>query len=158
MNAPSILSIKSKLLVGLSMEMSFLKDKTKLLWESFLQKQRSIHPKVSTDYYSLQIYPKGFLDSIQLHVPFLKWALIEVSTFDKIPSELQTFVLDGGLYAVFDHKGTSTDIFDYIYSKWIPTSIYHLDDRPHFEVLGEKYKQGDPHSEEQIWIPIKPKG
>jgi AraC family transcriptional regulator len=32
-----------------------------------------------------------------------------------------------------------------------------LDDRPHFEVLGEKYKNNDPTSEKEIWIPILPK-
>jgi AraC family transcriptional regulator len=32
---------------------------------------------------------------------------------------------------------------------------YELDDRPHFEILGDKYKNNDPNSEEEIWIPIK---
>jgi len=32
-----------------------------------------------------------------------------------------------------------------------------LDDRPHFEVLGDKYKNADPDSEEEIWIPIRTK-
>jgi AraC family transcriptional regulator len=31
-----------------------------------------------------------------------------------------------------------------------------LDQRPHVEVMGEKYKNNDPDSEEEIWIPIKP--
>jgi AraC family transcriptional regulator len=35
--------------------------------------------------------------------------------------------------------------------------MYFLDDRPHFEILGDKYKNGDPDSEEEIWIPIKQK-
>ena len=35
--------------------------------------------------------------------------------------------------------------------------FYTLDDRPHFEILGEKYKNQDPDSEEELWIPIKPK-
>jgi AraC family transcriptional regulator len=47
-----------------------------------------------------------------------------------------------------------TAIFQYIYSTWLPASGYALDNRPHFELLGEKYKQGSPHSEEEIWIPI----
>jgi AraC family transcriptional regulator len=39
----------------------------------------------------------------------------------------------------------------------LPNSAYALDDRAHFEVLGEKYKNNDPSSEEEIWIPIKVK-
>jgi predicted transcriptional regulator YdeE len=29
------------------------------------------------------------------------------------------------------------------------------DDRPHFEVLGKNYKNNDPVSEEEIWIPVR---
>ena len=52
---------------------------------------------------------------------------------------------------------TCTSIFQYIFSEWIPQSDYSVDDRPHFEVLGAKYKNNDPDSEEEIWIPIKKK-
>ncbi|MEP7234441.1 MAG: GyrI-like domain-containing protein, partial [Ignavibacteriota bacterium] len=47
--------------------------------------------------------------------------------------------------------------FQYILRTWVPNSNYELDDRPHFEILGEKYKKDDPSSEEEIWIPIKPR-
>jgi AraC family transcriptional regulator len=72
---------------------------------------------------------------------------------------METYVLPGGLYAVFDYKGLNTDnsIFQYILGTWLPGSDYVLDNRPHFEVLGDKYKNNDPNSEEEIWIPIKTK-
>jgi AraC family transcriptional regulator len=72
---------------------------------------------------------------------------------------METFVLSGGEYAVFDYKGSSNDssIFQYIFMNWLPNSGYNLDNRPHFEVLGEKYKNNDPTSEEEIWIPIRNK-
>jgi AraC family transcriptional regulator len=34
-------------------------------------------------------------------------------------------------------------------------SAYDLDNRPHFEILGEKYKNESPDSEEELWIPVK---
>ena len=70
---------------------------------------------------------------------------------------MEKFILPGGLYAVFDYKGSSdaSYIYQYIYGIWIPNSEYVLDARPHFEVLGEKYKNNDPTSEEEIWIPVK---
>jgi AraC family transcriptional regulator len=37
----------------------------------------------------------------------------------------------------------------------VTNSKYLLDNRPHFETLGEKYKNEDPSSEEEVWIPIK---
>ena len=72
---------------------------------------------------------------------------------------METFTLNGGEYAVFDYKGSSNDgsIFQYIFMTWLPNSEYQLDNRPHFEVLGEKYKNNDPTTEEEIWIPIKKK-
>ncbi|MDP5096829.1 MAG: GyrI-like domain-containing protein [Flavobacterium sp.] len=39
----------------------------------------------------------------------------------------------------------------------MPNSEYQLDNRPHFEILGAKYKNNAPDSEEEIWIPIKRK-
>jgi len=59
---------------------------------------------------------------------------------------METVTLPGGLYAVFDYKGPSNDfsIFQYIFSTWLTGSGYKLDKRPHFEVLGEKYKNNDP--------------
>jgi AraC family transcriptional regulator len=90
---------------------------------------------------------------------FERWATVEVADFDNVPNEMETFVLPSGLYAVFDYKGLSTDnsIFQYILGMWLPSSDYVLDNRPHFEVLGDKYKNNDPTSEEEIWIPIRPK-
>jgi AraC family transcriptional regulator len=72
---------------------------------------------------------------------------------------MEMFILQGGLYAVFDYKGLNTDnsIFQYILGIWLPVSDYVLDNRPHFEVLCDKYKNNDPISEEEIWIPIKTK-
>jgi AraC family transcriptional regulator len=57
----------------------------------------------------------------------------------------------------FYYKGSSTDtrIFQHIFETWLPQSGYELDNRPHFEVLGEKYRNNDPESEEDIYIPIK---
>jgi AraC family transcriptional regulator len=60
---------------------------------------------------------------------------------------------------VFNYKGRTgdSDVFTYIFGSWLPGSSYLLDDRPHFEILGEKYKNNDPDSEEEIWIPITEK-
>ena len=76
-----------------------------------------------------------------------------------VPDGMECFNLDGGLYAVFLHKGaaaTGAKTFQYIFNTWLPASEYNIDTtRPHFELLGEKYKNNDPDSEEEIWIPVK---
>jgi AraC family transcriptional regulator len=45
-------------------------------------------------------------------------------------------------------------VFEYIFSEWMPKSMFKIDDRPHFEVLGNKYRNNVKDSEEEIWIPI----
>jgi len=71
---------------------------------------------------------------------------------------METFTIPAGMYAVFLYKGTPAEFgptFNYIFNTWLPGSAYEADDRPHFEVLGEKYKNNDPESEEEIWVPIR---
>ena len=107
----------------------------------------------------MQVYKPTYFADFKPTNEFEKWATVEVTNFESVPTNMETFSLAGGLYAVFDYKGSSNDpsIFQYIFGTWLPGSDYFLDDRPHFEVLGDKYKNNDPTSEEEIWIPIKPK-
>ena len=107
----------------------------------------------------MQIYSPAHFQNFSPDTEFEKWAAVEVSNFDSVPADMETYTLSGGLYAVFIHKGSSTDTrtFQYIFGTWLPTSDFVLDNRPHFELLGEKYKNNDPDSEEEIWIPVKRK-
>jgi AraC family transcriptional regulator len=50
---------------------------------------------------------------------------------------------------------TASKTFEYIFETWLPNSDYLVDNRLHFELLGEKYKNKDLDSEEEIWIPIQ---
>ena len=71
---------------------------------------------------------------------------------------LETYTIKGGLYAVFLHQGPASTFyvtFSKIFTDWLPKSDYEVDDREHFELLGKKYSNTNPDSEEEIWIPIK---
>ena len=155
---PSITTIAEKKLVGTSVTMSFADNKTGLLWQTFMPKRNAIQHTNNNDLYSLQLYPSSIIENgFSFDTQFEKWALQEVSSFDNIPEGMQSFVLPAGLYAVFHYKGLSTDttIFDFIFKTWLPQSAYVLDNRPHFELLGAQYRNNDPDSEEDIYIPIK---
>lgn len=156
-DAPSIVDLSPKKLLGKHVIMSIAEDKTGLLWASFMPHRKQIQHQIGQDLYSLQVYPEGYFTAFDPNIPFEKWALVEVGDDDSVPENMETFLFTGGLYAVFNHIGMDISIFNYIYSIWIPASNYLLDNRPHFEILGEKYKQGSPLSEEEIWIPIRPK-
>ncbi|GGG57366.1 hypothetical protein GCM10011414_29010 [Croceivirga lutea] len=156
---PRIENISTKKLIGLSTKMSVINNKTAQLWGAFAPKISAIANRVSTDKISLQLYPENYFNAFNPNTVFEKWAAVEVVDFENTIEGLSYLILEGGKYAVFEYKGASTDssIFQYIYSEWLPKSIYKLDNRPHFEVLGEKYKNNDPNSEEEIWIPINEK-
>ncbi len=157
---PIIKTFSEKKLVGKRMVMTFARNSTGELWKSFMQSRKEIPNNIGSDLYSIQIYPPGFFEMYDKNLEFEKWATMEVSDFTVLPDGMESFVLPSGLYAVFDYQGLPTEAgptFQYILRTWIPNSDYDLDDRPHFEILGERYKKDDPSSEEEIWIPIRPK-
>ena len=155
---PEIKTLTEKKLMGKRMKMSLASNRTGELWRSFMPRRREIGNNLTSEMFSMQVYDRP-VDFGNLDQEFEKWAAIEVADFTMIPAGMETFVLPGGLYAVFAYKGSSADtqIFRHIFGVWLPSSNYVLDSRPHFERLGEKYKNADPNSEEEIWIPVKPK-
>ena len=155
---PRVENLSKKKLVGERLTMSLTNNKTSDLWQTFMPRRREINNTVTSEMISMQVYHEP-LRLGDLNQEFEKWAAVEVYNFQNVPEKLDTFTLNEGLYAVFHYKGLNTDnsIFIYIFGTWLPNSDYLLDDRPHFEILGEKYKNGDPNSEEEIWIPIKQK-
>ncbi len=156
---PRIETLNEKKIAGIRLTMSFANYKVGELWKSFMPRRKDITNNLTNDLISLAVYKPTHFANFNPTNEFERWAAVEVADFDNLPNEMETFVLPGGLYAVFDYKGLSTEnsIFQYILGTWLPSSDYVLDDRPHFEVLGDKYKNNDPTSEEEIWIPIKTK-
>jgi AraC family transcriptional regulator len=152
--------LAEKKLAGKQMTMSLTNNKTGDLWRSFMPRRKEIQNSIGTDLYSMQVYDEGYFLNFDPNATFTKWAAVEVTDFNSIPAEMESIVLPAGLYAVFLYKGAASagaKTLQYIFETWLPNSDYLLDNRPHFEVLGEKYKNEDPDSEEEIWIPIKAK-
>ena len=156
---PKIELIREKKLVGVHLMMSLVANRTGQLWGSFMPRRKEVKNAATAELISLQIYGPDHFQEFNPANEFTKWACVEVSQFDHIPPGMNSLVVPASLYAIFRHKGSSTDTstFQYIFTQWLPASKYELDDRPHFEVLGEKYKNSDPSSEEDIYIPIKVK-
>ncbi|WP_165749618.1 GyrI-like domain-containing protein [Cellulophaga sp. Z1A5H] len=151
--------LPEKKMVGKQLTMSFTTDSTPKLWGSFMPHKKLILNTMGTDLYSIQKYPEGFnYQDFDPNALYIKWAAIEVTNFDMVPNAFETYILKGGLYAVFKHIGSATAFqktFEAIFIEWLPQSDYVLDDREHFELLGEKYSNTNPNSEEEIWIPIR---
>ncbi|TBX70068.1 AraC family transcriptional regulator [Flavobacterium silvisoli] len=143
-------------LIGKRQAMTFAEDLSVVMWQSFMPRRHEIENILGEDLYSVQVYPEEF--DFGRHTPFTKWATVRVSESALIPDGMEKLVIPGGLYAVFLYKGIPADaepFFRFIFTEWLPTSGYVLDNRPHFEILGAKYQHNHPDSEEEVWIPIK---
>ncbi len=153
---PRIEHIPEKKLVGMRLSMSLAQNKTAELWQGFMPRRKEIANTLHSHLYAMQLYSPGYFAAFSPHNSFEKWACLEVSAVDPIPPGMDSYTLPAGLYAVFEYKGLSGNpaIFQYIFGQWLPASGYQLAHRPHFELLGPKYKNNDPESEEEIWIPI----
>lgn len=151
--------LPEKILVGKSMRMSLTQNTTSDLWKSFMKDRAAINYTSGTALYSIQVYDDSYyFEEFSPETKFTKWAAMEVKDFKNIPNGFSSYSLVAGLYAVFIHIGTSEEFpktFQYILGQWLPRSQYELDDRPHFEILGERFKKNDPNSQEEVWIPIK---
>jgi AraC family transcriptional regulator len=158
---PRIETIAEKKLVGKHLRVTLSNNKIFELWRSFMPRRKGINNIKSPDLFSIAIYDKEIsIRNFNKDMEFERWATMEVTQIDVIPPDMEAYILAGGLYAVFLHKGPASsgpNTFKYIFETWLPNSCYIYDDRPQFEILGEKYKNEDPDSEEEIWIPIKHK-
>ncbi len=155
---PKIEHIHPQLFIGKKIKNTFEQDKTVELWRSFMPNRNEIKNKIGKELYSIENYPAGFFNDFNPEAEFEKWAAVEVHNFNAIPDGMGTFTSPGGLYAAFLHIGTAAEgskTYKYIFEEWLPNSIYYLDKRPHFAVMGEKYRPDDPDSEEEVLIPIK---
>ncbi|MFK7771582.1 MAG: GyrI-like domain-containing protein [Saprospiraceae bacterium] len=153
---PQIKTIEEKFLIGMSKEMSIIENHTFQLFSSFMPRKKEIQNLKSQDIYDLIIYPKGYFLTFDPTAYFKKHALVEIENFDNVPDGLESFTLPKGKYAVFISKGhvPNQEIFQYIYSTWLPNSDFQLDDRPHFDILSAKIQQKAPDAQQEIWIPV----
>lgn len=155
---PQIKIFPSTKFIGKNLSFSYSDYRAFELWSSFMSRGNEIQNTIGTALYNIQVNPENF--DFNPKTPFVKWAAMEVSAFDCIPDGMETLEISEGLYAVFQYKGNQSgaaSFFNQIYSVWLPNSDYELDYRPQFEILGEKYKNNDSNSEEEIWIPIRKK-
>ena len=154
---PRLASVNEKKFAGKRLTMSFAEDRTRELWQTFMPRRPEIGNAVGTELYSIEAYPPEFFEAFEPEAQFEKWAAVEVDEFSNLPDGLETLTIPPGLYAVFLHRGPASEAiitYTYIFQTWLLASEYQLDNRPHFAVMGEKYRNEDPDSEEEIWIPV----
>jgi len=157
---PRIETLPEKKFIGKRIKMSFSDNKTRELWSSFMPRRREIKNNIGSELYSIEVYEPLYFNNFNPEKEFDKWAAVEVIDFETVPDDMETLTSPSGLYAVFIHKGSADkapETYRYIFGTWLPASDFLLDVRPHFAVMGEKYKNDETDSEEEVWIPVKTK-
>ena len=158
---PRLVTLSETKLIGKKMTMSFAHNRTAELWKSFMPVRHLINNLKGSELYSVEVYgTSDFFEDFDANKTFEKWAAMSVSNYHEIPENMQTLTIPKGEYAVFDYKGKPSEaqpFYQEIYTSWFPDSGFVLDNRPHFALMGTKYKGEDPDSEEEIWIPVKRK-
>ena len=155
---PRVEIFPQKKLIGRSGRMSLAENKTFALWNWLMPRRKEIVNIDGTDLYSVEEYDPGYFERFDPATEFKKWAAIPVTDHDSIPEGMEALTIPEGLYAVFIHRGLPSDgprTYQYIFGTWLPQSGYKLDARPHFALMGEKYRNDDPESEEEIWVPVR---
>ncbi len=155
--SPRILTSPARRFIGVGREMSLVKPVVGLLLRTLMPLRAAIPGRIDPDRYLLKIYPDGYFEAFDPQRSFVQWAAYAVAGEADAPEGLAVLDVPAGLYAVWHYKGSSEDprIFQHIFGEWLLGSGFVLDARPHFDVLGENYRNTDPESEEEIWIPVR---
>lgn len=147
-------------LIGMRMRMTLKQNTTSDLWRSFMPRRKEITNCVSEALFSVQDFTvSGGFERFTPDIEFEKWAAVEVEGSEgKLPAGMERLVIRGGHYAVFDHHGPPSEFpktHRFIFSEWLPSSNYVLDERIHFEVLQPGWRADDPEAREEVWIPVR---
>ena len=150
---PKIVEIKEKKTIGMKSQMlQHQYGNIIALWKQFMPRKREIEHTLNHELIALQDYSEfGNFEK-----PFDIWACTEVSSHETIPEGMLSYTIPAGTYAIFLQKGMNAGTtYQRIMTEWLPHSDYVIDDRPHFQVMGDKYKNGSPDSEEDFYVPIR---
>jgi len=156
---PTILTEPKRKLIGIHCQTSLVQNNIPMLWQVFMRRQHEIDDSLDNGRFGISGYKEFDPTLFSANAMIDKWAAVEVSAVDRIPQDMVTYELSGGTYARFIHRGGKRNIqvsFEYIYSTWLPNSIYEIDNRDHFEHYPQGYKGPEnPDSELSIFLPIK---
>lgn len=150
---PRIEHLEERIVVGMKSQMKQQQyQRIVELWKQFMPKHAQIQNRINQEFIALQNYSDFGNPADNFEI----WACVEVANGNVLPEGMQSMQIPEGEYAVFLHKGMNAGAtYQKIMTEWLPTSGYKIANRPHFQVMGAKYKNGSPDSEEDFYIPVE---
>lgn len=78
---PRIVTLTERKSIGRRLTMPLADNQTFKLWQSFMPRRKEIKNNLTTELFSMQVYPQSFdFTFSNLKTEFEKWAAIEVAT------------------------------------------------------------------------------
>lgn len=154
-----IIEINAKILIGMVETMSGKNNLTGKLFSNFMPRRKEIENSLKPNVFDVRVYPKDYFKSgYNPTLLFEKWAVMEVDVIKEVPKGMQALTVPIGKYAVFTvPNNNNTAIFQYIFTEWLPTSKFILDNRPHLDEFDENAIAKRPNAMQRIMIPIRQK-
>jgi AraC family transcriptional regulator len=85
-------------------------------------------------------------------------AAVSVTSTERIPDGMVARALEAATYAVFPATlSTLGDVFGYIFDAWAPGASLEQLRAPYFERYDESFDPGNPASQVEIYIPVRPR-
>jgi AraC family transcriptional regulator len=157
MMEPRIVQLNQLILVGRPYFGDSADNKFGQAWDRFFPYEKAISNRTNEKvFYGVEDYGPEFEQTHQ----WMYFPSTQVSSLDEIPTGLFGRTLPAATYAVFTAKGGIPklhDTFMYAYMTWLPASEYESAYPFDFEYYDERFKDQDPNSEIDIFIPVKPK-
>lgn len=120
------------------------------LWEAFNKQFKDIQHK------SNPMLCYGICDGdVDSEGKFNYTACAAVDSFEDVPENMETKLIEGGKYLMYTYAGAIKDLgafYENIFGQWLPASGNEVDCRPQLELYDERFMR---NGEFEIYIPIK---
>lgn len=154
MPEPEIRKLQALALEGYHLRTSLTGKRTETLWNKLLGKIPN--PQLAVKY-AVEVYDDlTYFSDFDVNREFDRYVGVVAGSYE-LDEEVVNFKIPGGLYAVFDYRGSVQNLqafYGSIFLEWLPNSSYSLDHRPFFSRMDERYKHNSDNIVEEIYIPI----
>lgn len=141
--------------MGLQIKDSMESEKVTKLWMDYFEVRELIPDPYPEADYGVTYFTEDF--DPQTWKGYYTLAGARVKSLEKIPEQLVGHTVPGGIYLVFEHKGSIHKIessYNYIYNKYMPASKYQPLMQDVFERYDERYQHESDDSLMEIWVPV----
>ena len=150
---PKIKELEGFKIVGLRYFGDNKKQEIGQLWGEFNRKCDKIkHIKENAPAIGLCIMLPGEMEKFEYVAGMM------VDSTDDINPEFVAREVPPSKYAVFTHKGLLFNLgetYNYIFTEWVKNCGYEINTMLNFEWYDDRFKDNDPASEFDIYVPIK---